>query len=125
MNKQKMEELIDLLDDTIQEEKEFVGPEDAEEYRQSQIRIFNFNEIKGIVEKYEKLTEAGEDGLNVFYLAGYEQGESDAQEPQPQPDEELAEKIVRAVVDNTYSSVHGLDRDGAKAEIRKLLKGEK
>ena len=72
MNKQKMEELIDLLDDTIQEEKEFVGPEDAEEYRQSQIRIFNFNEIKGIVEKYEKLTEAGEDGLNVFYLAGYE-----------------------------------------------------
>ena len=52
MNKQKMEELIDLLDDTIQEEKEFVGPEDAEEYRQSQIRIFNFNEIKGIVEGY-------------------------------------------------------------------------
>ena len=60
--------LIDLLDDTIQEEKEFVGPEDAEEYRQSQIRIFNFNEIKGILE--EKCEYFLSDGTCVCRYCG-------------------------------------------------------
>ena len=46
MNKQKTEECIDLMDEQIQLESLEGHKEDSEEYRQSQIRIFNFNEIK-------------------------------------------------------------------------------
>ena len=76
--------------------------------------LASLKEIKGIVEKAGKFPPHIK---KVVIMS--------SPEPQPQPDEELAEKIVRAVVDNTYSSVHGLDRDGAKAEIRKLLEGTK
>lgn len=53
----KMQEYIDLIDEQIQleEQEEYAG--DGEEYRQSQIREFQFKEIKEILEKHEKIID--------------------------------------------------------------------
>ena len=80
-------------------------------------------EIKGILEDYQK-----------GYDFGYKQGRVDADmdadrlvhvpvKPQPQPDEELVKKIMDVVY--SYSSYVGFTQNDARAEIRKLLKGEK
>lgn len=49
MVNKKTQEYIDLIDETIHLEGTY--NEDTEEYRQSQIRIFNFREIKRILDK--------------------------------------------------------------------------
>lgn len=55
MNKQKTEECIDLMDEQVQLEEQEGFKEDTEEYRQSQERIYNFNEIKDVLKYLDAL----------------------------------------------------------------------
>lgn len=57
MNKQKTQECIDLLNDQIDLEDQEEYSEEGEDYRESQIRIFNFREIIDSLEKQEKLID--------------------------------------------------------------------
>lgn len=101
MNKQRIQEYLDLIDEQIQLEEQELWKEDTEEYRQSEIRKFLFREIKEIIERKRK------------------------QEAKPKPDDELVDGIVGIMAEGI-----GLPYDeepiiGLRKEIHKLLEGRK